>query len=194
MSGPGGCLGDIGTHAANLAEYVTGLTINKVCADVSSIVPGRKLDDDVSVLLRFKGGARGVLLASQISAGEDNDLYIRVYGEKGGLEWNHADPNTLLLRWLNEPTRILRAGTNYTYLSEKTRMNCRTPGGHPEGYIEAFANIYRNVAWHKQHLEKKETGLPEYIDYPGIVEGVRGMRFVEKVLASGKSQTKWIDI
>lgn len=192
QNGPGGCMGDIGVHAENLAEYITGLPIDELCADITSFVPGRKLDDDASVLLRFKGGAKGVLYASQISVGEENDINIRVYGEKGGLEWHQAEPNTLLLKHLDQPVQILRAGANYANLSESTLWNCRTPGGHPEGYIEAFANLYRNVAYDINHFKDASNHKPDFIKYPTIADGVRGMRFIEKVIESAGSEQKWI--
>jgi predicted dehydrogenase len=192
FSGPGGCLGDIGVHAENLAEYITGLSIEELCADITSFVPGRTLDDDASVLLRFNGGAKGILYASQISAGEENNLTIRVYGENGGLEWQHSDPNTLLLKMLDQPVQILRAGAGNSYLAEKTRWNLRTPGGHPEGYIEAFANIYRNAAYHINKHKNPDLDTPDFIEYPTISDGVRGMRFIEKVIQSSQSDIKWI--
>ncbi len=191
-NGPGGCLGDIGVHAHNLVEFITGLTIEELCADITSFVPGRILDDDASVLLRFKGGAKGILYSSQISAGEENNVKIRVYGEKGGLEWQQQDPNTLLLKMLNQPAQILREGTNYAYLSDEARWNLRLPGGHPEGFLEAFANLYRNVAYdinsHKQGVKPD----PAFIHYPTIKDGVSGMRFIEKAIESAHSDQKWI--
>src|SRR5882724_5811184 len=135
-SGKAGCMGDIGTHAAHLAEYISGLKITQLCADLSIFVEGRALDDDGNVLLRFDNGATGTLTASQVAAGEENALKIRVYGELGGLEWAQQEPNTLITRWLDKPTQILRAGTN-GYLSPDAIHNCRTPAGHPEGYLEA---------------------------------------------------------
>lgn len=191
FNGPGGCLGDIGVHAENLAETITGLQIDELCADITTFVPGRQLDDDASVLLRFKGGAKGVLYASQISAGEENDITIRVYGEKGGVEWHQHEPNTLLLKMLNQPVQILRAGANHAYLSEKALWNLRTPGGHPEGYIEAFANIYRNAAYDINHKKDPSIKKPAFIKYPTISDGVRGMRFIEKVIASASASEKW---
>jgi predicted dehydrogenase len=134
-------MGDIGTHAAHLAEYISGLKITKICADLNVMVEGRMLDDDGNVLLRFENGATGVLMASQVAAGEENALKIRVYGEKGGIEWAQHEPNTLLVKWLDQPAQILRAGGNYgDRLSSFAIHNTRTPGGHPEGYLEAFAN------------------------------------------------------
>ena len=145
--GKSAVMGDIGTHAAHLAEYITGLQITKLCADLNTMVEGRLLDDDGNVLLKFNNGAAGVLMASQVAAGEENALKIRVYGEKGGLEWAQLEPNTLLIKWLDAPAQILRAGGNYgDRLSSYATQNCRTPGGHPEGYLEAFANIYKNFA------------------------------------------------
>jgi predicted dehydrogenase len=192
FSGPGGCLGDIGIHAENLVEYITGLEIEALCADMTSFVPGRQLDDDVSVLLRYKGGAKGVLMASQISTGEENDMTIRIYGEEGGMEWHHADPNTLLLKIHEEPVQIIRAGANYNYLSEKARWNTRVPGGHPEGYIEAFANIYKNAAFDINRHKDHSLPHPDFIEYPTIRDGVEGMKFIEKVIESARSEEKWI--
>ncbi len=191
-NGPGGCMGDIGVHAENLAEYITGLQISELCADINSFVPGRTLDDDASVLLRFEGGARGVLWATQIAAGEENNFTIRVYGEKGGIEWRQHDPNTLLLKMLDQPVQILRAGSNYSNLSEITRWNLRLPGGHPEGYIEAFANIYKNMAYAIKQRKKNLPVDPAYLDFPTVHDGVRGMRFIEKVIESAGSPDKWI--
>jgi predicted dehydrogenase len=145
-SGKSGCMGDIGTHAAHLAEYISGLKITKICADLNVLVEGRMLDDDGGVLLKFDNGAAGVLMASQVAAGEENALKIRIYGEKGGLEWAQHEPNTLLVKWLDAPTQILRAGGNYgDRLSSYAVLNTRTPGGHPEGYLEAFGNNYGSV-------------------------------------------------
>ena len=159
-SGKAGAMGDIGTHAAHLAEYISGLKITKLCADLNIMVEGRALDDDGNVLLKFDNGAAGVLIASQVAAGEENALQIKLYGEKGGIEWRQQEPNTLLVKWLDEPTQILRAGTNYTkILSSFATQNCRTPGGHPEGYLEAFGNIYHNFA--QTLLAKMEGPLLE---------------------------------
>lgn len=143
-SGAAGCVGDIGTHAENLAEYITGIKIRELAADLTSFVEGRLLDDDANILLRFEGGAKGVLHCSQISVGEENNLNIRVYGEKGGLEWHQKEPNTLILKWLDKPMEIYR--TSNGYLGAAAAANSRTPAAHPEGYLEAFANIYRNFA------------------------------------------------
>lgn len=191
-SGKAGAMGDVGTHAFNLAEYLTGLRVKQLCADINTVVDGRLLDDDGAVLLRFDNGASGVLVASQVLAGEENDLIIKVYGEKGGLEWRHADPNSLLMKWPDAPAQVLRTGTGY--LSEAARHNTRTPSGHPEGFIEAFANHYRNFALClKARLEGRR---PEalWLDFPGIEEGVRGMAFIEAVVASGRSDQKWLEL
>jgi predicted dehydrogenase len=191
-SGKAGAMGDIGTHAFNLAEYVTGLRVTKLCADINKIVAGRKLDDDGSVLLKFNNGASGVLMASQIMAGEENNLTIQVYGEKGGLEWKHSEPNSLLLKWPDAPSQILRSGTGY--LSEVAKHNTRTPAGHPEGFIEAFANHYRNFAFCvKASIEGRQPN-EEWLDFPGVEDGVRGMAFIDSVIESGRSEMKWTEM
>lgn len=190
-SGIAGCMGDIGTHAFNLAEYVTGLQVTKMCAYINVVVEGRKLDDDGSVLLKFDNGCSGVLMASQIMAGEENDLSIKVYGETAGLEWRHSDPNTLLLKYLDKPAEIWRTGG--TYLSTAAKHNTRTPAGHPEGYLEAFANHYRNFSLCVKAQLSNEQPQPEWLDFPGAEDGVRGMAFIENVIASGKSEEKWTD-
>ena len=191
-SGKAGCMGDIGTHAAHLAEYITGAQITQLCADLNAMVEGRMLDDDGNVLLQFSNGARGVLMASQVAAGEENALKIRIYGEKGGLEWAQHDPNTLLVKWLDAPTQILRAGGNYSdRLSKYAIHNSRTPGGHPEGYLEAFANIYRNFALTLSAKMDGTTPTPEMLDFPNTNDGLRGMAFIDNVVASGASDQKW---
>ena len=193
-SGKAGAMGDIGTHAAHLAEYITGLKITKLCADLNVVVEGRHLDDDGEVLLKFDNGASGVLVASQVAAGEENNLKIRIYGEKGSVEWVQQEPNSLLVKWLDKPAEVLRAGANYTNaLSEFATKNCRTPGGHPEGYLEAFGNIYHNFA--QTLLAKLEGKEPtkEMLDFPGADDGVRGMAFIENVVASGESKEKWTE-
>jgi predicted dehydrogenase len=190
-SGIAGAMGDIGTHAFNLAEYVSGLQTTKLCADINIVVPGRQLDDDGAVLLKYNNGASGVLFATQIAAGEENNVKIRVYGEKGGVEWKQEDANTLLVKWLDKPTEIWRAGTGY--LSSFASHNCRTPAGHPEGYLEAFANLYRNFSLCIKAKLASETPKPEWLDFPGMEEGVRGMAFIENVIRSGNSSDKWID-
>lgn len=191
-SGIAGAMGDIGTHAFNLAEYITGLQIVKICADVNSIVPGRRLDDDGAALINFNNGASGVLMATQVAAGEENNIKISLYGEKGGLEWKQEDANTLLVKWQDRPTEIWRAGSSY--LSSIAAQNCRTPAGHPEGYLEAFANLYRNFANCVQSAIKNEKPKTEWLDFPGMEEGVRGMLFIEKIIESSRSDKKWIDL
>lgn len=188
-SGKAGCMGDIGTHAAHLAEYVSGLKITRMCANLNVYVPGRRLDDDGNVLLRFEDDASGLLTASQIAAGEENNLTLRVYGEKAGLEWAQMEPNTLIVRHLHEPMQVLRTGVGE--LSSFATHNQRTPGGHPEGYLEAFANLYRNFAQTLLcRIEGKEP-TPEMLDFPTAEDGVRGMAFIDTVVASGESETKW---
>lgn len=191
-SGIAGSMGDIGTHAFNLAEYVSGLKVSQLCADVNIVVEGRRLDDDGAALLKFDNGASGVLMATQIAAGEENTVKIRVYGELGGLEWQQADANTLLLKWPDHPVEILRAGN--AYLSSFARHNCRTPAGHPEGYLEAFANHYRNFSLAVRALESGQSLLPEWLDFPGIGEGLRAMAFIETIIKSSRSRQKWLSL
>ncbi|PRZ23373.1 Gfo/Idh/MocA family protein [Flavobacterium granuli] len=190
-SGISGCMGDIGTHAAQLAEYMSGLKISKLCADINIVVEGRQLDDDGNVLLKFNNGANGVLVATQIATGEENSLKIRIYGEKGGLEWHQMEPNSLLVKWPDAPAQIYRTGNDY--LSNVARFNTRIPSGHPEGYLEAFANLYRNFALTLSSLLQGKTPTEEMLDFPSVDDGVRGMAFIEHVIASGKSDQKWFD-
>ena len=193
-SGKAGCMGDIGTHAAHLAEYISGLKITQLCASLNTVVEGRLLDDDGAVLLRFEDKVTGVLAASQIAAGEENALKIRVYGENGGLEWAQQEPNTLTLKWLDKPAQTLRAGNNYgDRESVYETHNTRTPGGHPEGYLEAFGNLYRNFALSLSAKINNEVPKPEWLDFPGVEDGIRGMAFIENVVASNLSNEKWTD-
>jgi predicted dehydrogenase len=191
-SGAGGAIGDIGTHAANLAEYIIGSNINEINAMLNTVVKGRLLDDDSSMLVKFENGATGVLLATQVAAGDENNLNIRVYGEKGGLEWRQEEPNTLVVKWLDKPKEILRAG--WGYLSDAAKKNTRTPSGHPEGYLEAFANLYmafgRGV---RDHKAGKKIDPVKY-DFPDAEDGVRGMAFVETVIKSAASNKKWVTL
>ena len=189
-SGIAGALGDIGTHAENLCGYITGLRIQSVCADISSLVEGRALDDDSNLLLRFDNGARGILYASQISAGEENNLKIRVYGEKGSLEWSQMEPNTLIVKWLDKPVQYFRTGG--ADICEQAAAHTRLPMGHPEGYIEAFANIYRNVALAIESQRQGNAFNADLYDFPGIEEGVRGMEFIYQAVQSGKEENKWL--
>jgi len=183
-AGIAGAMADIGTHAFNLAEYVTGLEVTAVSADLHSIVPGRVLDDDGNVILLFDNGVSGVLLASQVAAGEENNLSIRVYGEKGGLIWRQMEPNSLTATWTDRPVQTCRAGTSFPGTGIAAPLHTRIPAGHPEGFIEAFANIYRNFAMHIMAVaEDKPADM--MADYPGIYEGVRGMKFLEAAVASG---------
>lgn len=188
-SGKAGAMGDIGTHAAHLAEYISGSKITHICADLNILVPGRALDDDGNVLLKFDNGAAGALMASQVAAGEENALKIRVYGENGGLEWSQQEPNTLIVKWYDKPTQILRAGTN-GHLSPVALANCRTPAGHPEGYLEAFANLYRNFAL-TLSARLDGTKPSDLWDYPSVDDGIRGMAFIDTVVKSGQSKEKW---
>jgi len=193
-SGKSGCMGDIGTHAAHLAEYISGSKISQLCASLNVVVEGRLLDDDGAVLLRFDNGATGTLSASQVAAGEENALKIRIYGENGGLEWAQQEPNTLTLRWSDKPAQTLRAGSNYgDRESTFATLNCRTPGGHPEGYLEAFGNLYRNFALALSAKLNGEQPKPEWLDIPGVEDGIRGMAFIENVVASSQSDQKWRD-
>jgi predicted dehydrogenase len=190
-SGKAGCMGDIGTHAHHLAEYVTGLKTTEICADLSVFVPGRLLDDDGAALLKFDNGASGVLMATQIAAGEENAIRLRVYGEKGGLEWFQHEPNTLIMKWIDRPTEIVRVGLGY--MSDVAMHNTRTPGGHPEGYLEAFANIYRNFSLTVRAKMNNEEPKPEWLDFPGVEDGIRGMQFIDVVVDSGyNDEVKWM--
>ncbi len=189
-SGKAGAIGDIGTHAENLLAYITGLEITHVCADLNTFVKGRKLDDDGAILLKLEDGAKAILLASQIAAGEENNLRIRIYGEKGGLDWSQQNPNTLYYRTLNKSMQVLRTGVGQQ--AKTTQAAIRIPAGHPEGFLEAFANIYKNFALTiSQHLEGKKLKAIN-TDFPTIDDGIRGMRFIDRVVASAQSDQKWI--
>ena len=193
-SGISCCMGDIGVHAANLAEYVSGLNIRDICADLTSTVDGRMLDDDGAVLLKFSNGAKGVLLASQISVGDENNLKLRIYGDKKSIEWCHLSPNTLWLKSNNEPTQQIRAGVGPMCHAAQQAM--RTPAGHSEGYLEAFANIYLNFAHQIRAYQKHEicdnhTFDKQAFDVPGIDEAIRGMAFIESAVKASRSETKW---
>lgn len=188
-SGAAGAMGDIGTHAFNMAEYVTGLQVTEMCAQLNIVVEGRMLDDDGAVFLKFNNGATGVLMATQIAAGEENNVRIRVYGEKGGLEWKQEDANSLLIKWLDKPAEIHRAGAGY--LNSFAGSNCRTPAGHPEGYLEAFANLYRNFSYTVKAKMNGEQPKEEWLDFPSVNEGIRGMAFIENVVKSGNGNEKW---
>lgn len=191
-AGLGGCLGDIGTHAFQLAEHVSGLTVEQLSADVTAHVPGRRLDDDVAALLRFAGGARGVLKASQVAAGDENGLRLRIHGEKGGLDWSQMEPNTLTLRWLDRPMEVIRAGG--PGLDALTMGQFRTPAGHPEGYIEAFANLYRSFgrAVRAGAAVPPAPGAADW--FPGIGDGLRTMTFVEAAIENSGGDAKWTSL
>jgi predicted dehydrogenase len=190
-SGAAGAMGDIGTHIFNLMEYVSGLLVTQLCADVRTVVSNRKLDDDGAALLRFNNGASGVLMATQVAAGEENRVSLRIYGEKGGLEWHQQDANTLLIKWPDRPAEIIRTGTSY--VTSVAQHNTRVPAGHPEGYLEAFANLYRNFAFTIRSKAMGQSPSASALDYPGTEEGVRGMAFIDSMLASSRSSEKWID-
>jgi len=190
-AGLGGCLGDIGTHAFQLAEHVSGLAVESLSADLTVHVPDRRLDDDVAALLRFEGGARGVLKATQVAAGEENGLRLRVYGEKGGLEWSQMEPNTLILRWLDRPAEVVRAAG--PGLGPLTAARLRTPSGHPEGYIEAFANLYRSFG---QAVRTGTAPPPPGAAgwFPTIADGLRTMTFVETMIENSAGAEKWTSL
>lgn len=190
-SGKAGCMGDIGTHAHHLAEYISGLKTTELCAELNVFVPGRLLDDDGAVLLRFDNGARGVLMATQIAAGEENSIRIRMYGDKGGLDWFQHEPNTLWIKWNDRPTEMIRTGQGY--MSDIAKHNTRTPGGHPEGYLEAFANIYRNFSLTLRAKMNGTAPKPEWLDFPSVEDGIRGMQFIDAVVEAGYNDTrKWV--
>ncbi|MFH0919686.1 MAG: Gfo/Idh/MocA family oxidoreductase [Fibrobacterota bacterium] len=183
------CVGDIGTHAENLMEYITGLKISSLCADLTTFVPGRKLEDDANVLLRLSNGAKGILTCSQIAAGEENGLSIRIYGTKAGLEWRQMEPNCLYLKWPGAPIQTLRPGK--PYLSKPTLEAGRIPSGHPEAFLEAFANIYKGAI---ADIRNAKTGKALQKNYPGAKDGLRGMRFIEACVKSSKQGAKWVNL
>lgn len=185
-SGISCCVGDIGTHAAHLVEFVTGQRISNLCADLSTFVEGRQLDDDANMLLRLDGGARGTLVCSQIACGEENDLNIRVFGSSAGLEWRQLEPNTLIFKPADGPRQYLRSG--HGYLSPAARNLTRTPAGHPEGYLEAFGNLYRLFIGDVRRVMAGETPVR---DYPTAADGVSGMRFVEAAVRSSSRGAQW---
>lgn len=189
LNGPGGCIGDIGVHAFHLLEYVTGLEVTELSASLLSVVKGRRVDDDCTALLRLNQGASGVLMASQVAAGEANGLRLRVYGEAGSLDWRQEDPNRLRLKWLDGPEEIRHASGSY--LSEGARIVTRLPAGHPEGYLEAFAVLYSEFGDALRAWERgRGNALPETL--PGIRAAVRGMRFIDRAIESSRRMS-WID-
>ena len=191
-SGKAGSMGDIGTHAANMVEYVTGRKILKLLAKVNVFVEGRLLEDDGNVLISLEDNIEGNLMTSQIASGEENDLKIRVWGDKGGIEWKHSTPNTLLVKLNGNPNQIYRSGVDNSYLSDFALNHCRTPSGHPEGFIEAFANIYRNFSYSVTNNRNNLKDDCKY-DYPTVEDGYRGMKFIDAVIKSSETN-KWINI
>ena len=190
-SGAAGCMGDIGTHGENLVEFVTGLKIKQLCADLTTFVPGRKLDDDGNVLLRFENGAKGILSASQISVGVENGLTLRVYGEDGGIEWAQMEPNSLTVRWPDRPYEVRRTGGAGVH--DAAEDATRLPAGHPEGFLEAFALLYRNFASAIREVEAGKAASALELDFPTINDGVRGMTFIETVVKSSQAGAAWLD-
>lgn len=191
QTGKGGCVGDIGTHAWHLSEYITGEKVEELCAELNTFVEGRPVDDDAAAFLHYTNGLRGVLHATQIATGEENRIVIRVYGEKGCFEWHQMEPNTMIARWDDRPTEIIRTGNGY--MCDLAKWNTRIPGGHPEGFIEAFANIYRNFAGTIRAKTAGVTPQPECLDFPSVYDGVRGLQFIETMVASGyNKEKKWI--
>jgi predicted dehydrogenase len=188
-SGIAGCVGDIGTHAENLLEYISGLKIASLSADLSTFVAGRQLDDDANMLLRMENGAKGLLTCSQIAAGEENNLTIRIYGTKAGLEWHQMEPNTLLFKQPGQPVQIYR--TNAPYTSESSKFATRIPAGHPEGFFEAFATIYKQVI---ADIRRVETGEKAVGGYPTVHDGLRGMLFITKAVESSQKGAVWVDM
>jgi predicted dehydrogenase len=188
-SGVSGCVGDIGSHAENLLEFITCLQIESLCADLSSVVAGRRLDDDANILLRLRGGANGTLVCSQIACGEENRLSIRVYGSKAGLEWQQDDPNTLIFKPAGKPWERFRTGRNY--MSAAAKAAARLPAGHPEGYLEAFANIYRAFMEDVRRIGADEAPLR---GYPGVHDGLRGLRFIAQAVASSRAGAVWLRV
>ena len=188
-SGAAGCIGDIGTHAENLARYITGLHISELCADLTTFVKGRKLDDDGNILVRFKGGAKGVLHASQISVGDENNLNIRVYGEKAALEWYQEHPNELTVKYPDKPREIWRRGNGY--VGDNAKKFTRIPFGHPEGYLEAFGNVYLE-AFRAITAEVSGQPRPKDLDFPTIDDGIEGMAFIETAVKSAQRGAKWV--
>jgi len=187
QAGASSCLGDIGTHCENLVHYVTGQQIAQVCADFTTLVPGRRLEDDAQLLLRYENGMKGLLYASQVSAGEENALRLRVYGTQGSLDWQQENPNELILKWPDRPRQILKPGN--PYLGAHAQAGSRIPAGHPEGYIEGFANLYREVA---RAIRDRQSGTDNApYDFPTIDDGLAGLRFIATAVHSAQSDGKW---
>ena len=192
QAGKGGCVGDIGTHAWHLTEYVTGAKVTEVCADLLRVAEGRPVDDDACAFLRYDAGFTGLLQTTQVATGEENNLRLRVYGTKCGIEWWQQQPNTLYIKWPDRPSEEVRVGCGFAYLDDMAKWNIRTPGGHPEGFIEAFANIYRNFALTVRAKAAGQEPKPEWLDFPTAEDGVRGMQFVETMVRAGYcTEQKW---
>lgn len=192
QAGKGGCVGDIGTHAWHLTEYVTGAKVTEVCADLLRVAEGRPVDDDACAFLRYDAGFTGLLQTTQVATGEENNLRLRVYGTKCGIEWWQQQPNTLYIKWPDRPSEEVRVGSGFAYLDDMAKWNIRTPGGHPEGFIEAFANIYRNFALTVRAKAAGQEPKPEWLDFPTAEDGVRGMQFVETMVRAGYcTEQKW---
>jgi predicted dehydrogenase len=188
-SGIAGCVGDIGTHAENLLEFVTGLKISSLCADLTTFVEGRALDDDANMLLRLQNGGKGTLTCSQVAAGEENNLTIRVYGSKAGLEWHQMEPNTVIFKQQGQPTQLWRTGQ--PYMSNEAKGLTRLPAGHPEGYLEAFANLYKMII---ADIRRVEEGEKPQGGYPSVYDGLRGMQFIVKAVESSQKGAVWVDM
>ena len=188
-SGISGCVGDIGTHAENLLEFVTGLKIASLCADLTTFVEGRTLEDDANMLLRLQNGGKGILTCSQVAAGEENNLTLRVYGSKAGLEWHQMEPNTLIFKQQGQPTQVLRTGQ--PYMSNEAKGLTRLPAGHPEGYLEAFANLYKLII---ADIRRVEEGEKPQGGYPSVYDGLRGMQFIVKAVESSQKGAVWVDM
>ncbi len=188
-SGISGCVGDIGTHGENLLEFITGLKIASLCADLTTFVKGRALEDDANMLLRLQNGGKGVLTCSQIAAGEENNLTIRIYGSKAGLEWHQMEPNTLILKQQGQPQQVLRVGQ--LYMGNEAKAFTRLPAGHPEGYLEAFANLYRLII---ADIRRVEAGQQAEGGYANVYDGLRGMQFIVKAVESSQRGAVWVDM
>ncbi len=189
VAGPSNCTADIGTHAENLGRYITGMEIGELCAEMTAFIPGRELEDDSNILIRYKNGAKGIIYASQISNGDENNLNIRIYGTKASLEWHQEDPNELIVKYCDKPRQIYRRGNDY--LGKAASNSTRTPFAHPEGFIEAFANVYLAAA---EAISDEVSGkkLKTNYDFPDANDGVMGMAFIETAVKSAKSRAKWI--
>ena len=190
IAGSSNCMGDIGTHAHNLVRYITGLEIDEMCSELTAFIPGRELDDDGNNLVRFEGGAKGIIYASQISNGDENALNIRVYGTKASLEWHQEDPNDLIVKYANAPRKVYRRGNDY--LGEAAKSNSRTPFAHPEGFIEAFANIYLAAVQAISDQIEGNTVPEEGYDFPNATDGVAGLAFIDTAVKSSASDQKWL--